>query len=268
MKRRDTERSHELADYIFDNANIFDLQGLLIGHDNEFTVAVEAFEMDEGETFNVKGAFSAAALRAKCTLASKLNIPFMIILHWKNTESFVLCHFAVQDGDIVEVSRTTKTEEEFIRWWAHRKGTNQKKGYSEMKPRIDDSYIDRILEKNKLKWGGNIDGFIVSKRDPDQILAIIEKRITAQSNIALYDPADFYDHRGGDFGTWKPVFSLSSQLQVPLFLLTFEHGNRTAVGAAIVKDVQPECLVYEAAPPNSNIFTNLVKLKRWMNQYI
>lgn len=268
MKRRDTEREHEFANRIYENSHMFDLQGLLIGKNSEFTVAIEAFEIEENESFDFRNTFTIDSLHAKCTLASKINVPFYIIVHKENMDIFTFHNIELHNDQVVEVSQSAKSTAEFIQWWAENKGTIQTKRYNEMQGRISDSYIDDVLETNGLKWGGNIDGFIVSKNDSNRILAIIEKRVTASFNIANYDPANYYNYRGGDYHTWLPVYNLAQILNVPLFLLTFEEGDNASVGAAVIKDILPKQLVYESPPPNKNIFNNISSLKRWISEYL
>lgn len=245
---------------------MYDLQGLLIGKNSEFTVAIEAFDIDENEEFDYRNAFTIDSLHAKCTLASKINVPFYIIVHKEKTDFFTYYNVALHNGQVVEVSQSIKSTAEFIQWWAENKGTIQTKGYNEMQGRINDSYIDDVLESNELKWGGNIDGFIISRHDSSQVLAIIEKRVTATFNIENYDPAKYYNYRGGDYNTWLPVYDLARMLNVPLFLLTFQEGNNTSVGAAVIKDVLPKQLLYKSPPPNTNIFNNIISLKRWISK--
>lgn len=268
MKRRDTERKHELANKIYEKSHMYDLQGLLIGKNGAFTAAIEAFEIQENEEFDFRSAFTIDSLRAKCTLASKINVPFYIIVHKENTECFVFHRVALHNNQVVEASQSIKSTAEFIQWWAENKGTIQTKRYNEMQGRISDSYIDDVLETNNLKWGGNIDGFIISKHDSNRLLAIIEKRVTASFNIADYDPANYYNYRGGDYNTWLPVYNLARMLHIPLFLITFQEGNNISAGAAVIKEVLPKQLVYESLPPNKNLFDSIIPLKRWISKYL
>jgi hypothetical protein len=265
--KRDTEKYHSLAHSVFDHMNIYDLQGLTINSTKQFSAAIESFELDKDETFSLEGAFPFKELEAKYILAQKLNIPLYIITYQKGTDYFTI-HQVAYD---IEVSAFFINEAfsmsfpDFSSWWAHLKGTTQTKQLFEAQPRT--RMIDEVLEGYGLSWGGNVDGFILSKDDNQKILGIVERRVSSNYPVKDYDPANFFFYRGGDYNTWLPLVTLSQQLNCPLFLMTFNSNDDTHFGIAVVDNINGG-LRYKSGPPNQNIFKNIKEAKRWMSRYM
>ena len=242
MHKRDTEREHELADQVFRNANIFDLQGLLLTKEYNFSAALEAVYLDEDEDMeNIKKFFSQNELYAKHKLAQKLNIPFYIVAHQKPNDFFNIFTMVLLGNEIVIGNEERKSFEEFILWWSTLKGTPQTKGFRvDAQLRTQESIIDTLLEKNRLAWGGNVDGIIISQDYEQEIIGIVEKRIS-DVNLENYDPADFFYHPTdplrNDHFTWKPLIKLAIELQCPLYLLTFNKTNNKSYGYSHIKTI-------------------------------
>lgn len=267
MIKRDTERHHELANSVFSNINIYDMQGLLINSHNQFSAAIEAFELDSNELFNLNEAFSEQELKAKYILAKKLNIPFFIITYNKGTDFFTINEIAYnsQNSSLFINKISSLNFSDFVTWWGRLKGTLQTKELFEAANRT--KKIDEILEKHGLSWGGNVDGFILSLSKDETILGIVEKRLSHKYNIENYDPANFFHYRGGDYNTWLPLITLSKQLNCPLFLMTFNINDNKNFGLAVVDNINGG-LNYRSATPNENIFNDISKAKKWMSNYM
>lgn len=270
MKRRDTEETHSLGDAFFKRANVYDMQGLLINSNNMFSASIEAFELAKEETFILEAAFSPIDLHAKMLLSEKLKIPFYIITYIEGT-SFFSIHTIVRKNELIYIESSEQYSfEHFIHWWRELKGTLQTKSLSEAGQRIAKSKIDQVLATEKLSWGGNIDGFILSK-DGKNILGILEKRLSTQASIDTYDPAKYFrstHYRGGDYNTWLPLVNLSNELDCPLFLLTLHKKNYNMFGIAVIDKINHEELIYKSGPPSSNLFSNIIKAKIWMYAYM
>lgn len=266
MKKRDTEGTHELGTLFYENVNIFELQGLLININGEFSASIEAFDMEAGEVFNVESAFTINEFKAKILLSERLDIPFYIIVYPFRADFFVIYKIQGNSNKITVESIKNYSFNDFIIWWKSLKGTIQTKPLNEAGSRIAKSKVDEILFKNGLAWGGNIDGFIISK-EKDNILAILEKRVSNKFDINTYDPASFFKYRGGDYYTWLPLVRLSNLLGCPLFLLTLSKRSSEYFGLAVVDSIEPT-LQYKGLPPNENLFKDVLVAKKWMAQYM
>lgn len=270
MKRRDTEESHGLGDTFFKRANVFDIQGLLINSDNKFSASIEAFELTKEEIFTLELAFTPLELHAKMLISEKLKVPFYIITYIEDTSFFSVHTIVRNNSDVLIESIDRYSFDKFIQWWKNLKGTLQTKSLSEAGKRIAKSKIDQVLATESLSWGGNIDGFILSK-DGEKILGVLEKRLSTKASINTYDPANYFratHYRGGDYNTWLPLVNLSKELKCPLFLLTLHKENHDMFGIAVIDKINNEELIYKSGPPCSNLFSNIIMAKNWMYRYM
>ncbi len=244
MKIRNTEGKHDFSISIDRAFHIYDMQGLLMDGQENFTAAVEAFEIGPKERVEkIMGhVFSSEELYRKSCFAAEVGVPFFLLHHRENTaekENFIVMDEVVPDREHKSperINRYKMTEKEFLAWWRERKKTVQTKQYrKDFQKRVKTSYFDWLLESNGEKWGGNIDGYFVSP-DDDRILGIVEKRFTNGNSLKRYDPADYFKCGGGDYYTWKPLIQLRDQLAVPLFLFTFSNisGETSKVGMTVV----------------------------------
>ncbi|MGG0487411.1 hypothetical protein ABEY65_29115 [Priestia aryabhattai] len=271
MIKRDTEGSHTLADKLFGDLNIFDLQGLLLTNKYEFSAALEAIYLTSNENLKeVEDFFTQDALRAKYKLATKLNIPLYIIVHQENNQYFTIFTMVENENTKIVIGKAeNKTFKEFIDWWSQLKGTPQTKGFRhDAQNRTKNSIIDNLLKQNSLAWGGNVDGIIISKDVNSNIIGIVEKRIR-EAALAHYDPADFFysssDPMRNDHYTWKPLVKLALALDCPLYLLTFEKGNNTSYAYSDVKTII-NGLQYWSGSPKHNITTEIEDFNQFLNQ--
>lgn len=286
MKRRNVEGTHEFAEAIAERFNIFELGGLLLDSDWNFTAAVEAFELEAEEAGRslhdliVSNGF-LEALYMDALFAAKLQIPFYIIAHIQENAYIHIykIHPDEKTQDLNCEARQRLTEDEFIHWWQEKKGTAQTKPYrSDFQRRAQNSYFDNLLEGYELKWGGNIDGFLVADREGAfEVTAIIENRFTNKAPLAQYDPNNYYKFNGGDYNTWRPLIQLADSLGVPLLLMTYSNriGEGRQVGITRIIDQSLEDgLLYvqdsrgKAIRPCKNIFTDVDDIQKCFERLI
>ena len=274
MRRRDVERLTYYAKHIKEACKIYDLQGLC-QNEGEYTIAVEAIDMEDDSVDTYLEEFSKEELFAKVYFSRSLNIPFVIMLHKKeNGIDYIYLKWmdiSVETEDIYCLREMRMNEEEFIIWWKNNKQGRQTKEYRPAMQRIiNDSYFDQLMEQNQTSWTGNIDGFTLYKKEAngEGVSAIIECRISGQLRTDKYDPNNYFHSGGGDFTTWSKLLQLSVELSVPLILLTFSKISTCSnmVGAAVVEKVNRDSgLSYkDDITPNENVFDNVEDFKQWL----
>lgn len=284
LKRRNTEGAHQFSETIDANLGIFDMQGLLLNRDGQFTAAVEAFELplySQFTTLREEAFGDEEQLYIRACFAAQVGVPFFVLLH-REGQSRIRVYEVVADNQArrcVCHNQFWLSEPDFIEWWHERKQTTQTKPYrTQFTERVQESYFDSLLESNDLKWGGNIDGYFVSTPESNyHIEGIIEKRFTTKTYrpISQYDPAAFFRSGGGDYNTWKPLFTLKTQLSVPLYLFTFSRlsGEENKVGVTIIESLTRQGISYildknnNEITPNSKICNNETELRRRL-QYL
>ena len=262
MRRRNVEESHAFSSEIAQACGIYELGGLLLDAEDRFTAAVEAYEASpqevEGQSLlqllDRCGYYGNTCMA--CLLAQELDLPFYLFLRIDGQP--VIHQYALQsvwsDGALscACAGYVRMSEAEFLAWWRRHKQTVQTKEYrSQLRARAAGSYFDRLLEGAGMKWGGNIDGFLVSLQERPSVSAIIENRFTNKESIFSYDPARYYR---SDVFTWHPLFLLRDALHVPLLLCTYSRRPREEhlVGLARVSDfpADPDKLSYVRHPMN------------------
>lgn len=284
MERRNVEGEHEFAKAIAERFNLFELGGLLLDANWDYTAVVEAFELTKEEKGHhlsdlmEANGFSEGLYMAG-RFAKRLEIPFFLIAHVQE-EPHIYIYRVTPDEEAQKLQcqeRRTLTEAEFAAWWKEWKGTVQTKPYrSDLQGRVKHSYFDKLLETHKLRWGGNIDGYMaVSQAGAFDIAAIIENRFTNKTELEKYDPNDFFHvkYDGGDFNTWRPLIRLKDKLKIPLFLMTYSNraGEEQLVGITQVIGLsQKEGLLYMQNPegkpirPYNNIFATMDEIQTWL----
>lgn len=281
MKRRNVEGDHTFAKYVAERYNMFDLGGLLLDDKWNFTAAVEAFELEHLE---IGGSISellasngyARSVYMGAVFAKNLGVPFFIIAHIENAKNIRI--YQVQpdcaDNKLQCVKDITLSEMEFIQWWQEKKGTVQTKPYrDDFQRRAEASYFDNLLESHGLKWGGNIDGYIMTlSNDVYNIDAIIENRFTNKKALSEYDPNVYYKSNGGDYHTWLPLIKLKERLGIPLFLMTYSNrdGEQDYVGITQILGQTENGLLYikdksgEVIRPCDNIVQDLPEIEKYI----
>ena len=166
MRRRDVEGSHRFSREVAEACGIYELGGLLLNSQGEFTAAAEAFELERGEVPK-GGSFSGLLrregyerdIRAGCVAARELGVPFFLFAKVRGEPGIHQYEVTAQEGEgeprLKSVSYRHLGEEEFLQWWREHKQTEQKKTYRrDFQERASDSYFDHLLEGHGLKWGG------------------------------------------------------------------------------------------------------------------
>ena len=268
--RRNTERQdHPLVKEFMRLCQMYDLQGLLMDEKDNFTAAVEAFTFakdEKPERARDITDFSNDQWLAILTLSEALHVSLNVFLHQdgaKTIKHYSITKAAFVSGESIESGDLT--EREFVKWWATMKRTKQIKEYrEEMTSRIKESYFDNLLEAHNLKWGGNIDSFLVLPGKDYKPLALIENRITTKYSLKKYDPAVFYE---SDRRTWLPLFLICNQLQIPLFLCTYSkiENETNELGISQVDTSHENTLKYiDDIKPYERRFSDLQKARLWL----
>ena len=137
---------------------------------------------------------------------------------------------------------------------------------------MEQSYFDALLESHDEKWGGNIDGYLVSGSGADlDIWGVVENRYTNKVPIRKYDPQDFFQSGGGDYYTWLPLILLCRQLRLPLFLATYSNraNEERLMGLTRVEGLGANGLTYvrnEAGReirPCDHILSDTGEVRHW-----
>lgn len=259
MLRRNTETAHLVADSLFFELGITDLQGLLKEGD-EINCGVECHQLDQGESFHLD-VEQEEINRYKFCCA--LGVPYFVIASSPSIKQFQFFKLDIKNN--VFVLSSTLDESDFIAKWRKRQSFTQKKDMYEAKPRIANSYIDTLLFANQLAWGVNIDGF---KLDEDGNPSyIIEKRITGK-DVTQYDPNRFFHgtrNKSGDYPSWKILKDLADRLEIPLLLATFDQTSQT-VGLTRIMEVSATAgLSYSN---KINLFSNTQQIQAEISRLI
>jgi hypothetical protein len=269
LKIRSTEKPHSFSEKLFKAVRIYDLQGLTLDSNNNFTAGIEAVEFEADEIIDITNLFSIDSWKAKWALCYHLSLPFYVIAY-KYQNDFLDIYEISVDLDVINIEYTKRLKTtKFPNWWAELKGTKQSKKLYEARGRI--SFYDYILKQYGLAWGGNIDGFTLNSNMSPQ--AIIETRYTTKTPLEDYDPAIFFSPhytRKGDYMTWKPLILLASKLKIPLFLITFERNSTIErIGFSVIDSITNEDLNYQNNnPPNKNIIIGIENIKKQIKAMI
>lgn len=283
MKRRSVEGTHPFAEYIAEYCHIFDLGGLLLDDNGNFTAAVEAFEIEPNEDHRALSVLLdnngyTDTIYMACIFAEKLGVPFYVFAHIEGNKLINIYHLRSDQNShqVVCTQRSKLTEDGFIQWWKQKKRTIQTKPYrQQFRQRAETSYFDDLLESHGLKWGGNIDGYLVTLHNNEEdVSAIIENRFTNKVSLSRYDPNNFYTDGGGDYYTWLPLMILKDRLGVPLFLMTYSNRSEEEgqVGITRILGQDRNGLHYikdrnnRSIRPCDNLHHNLATIRAWISE--
>jgi hypothetical protein len=258
VRIRSTERSHDFTRRLFTSLDIFNLGGLTIGDNSEFTACIEALELDESERLNFRGATTLTELEAKFHLSRALNVPFLFLVYQAGE---VIIYQVMKNGEFHFKTNDKIRLEELPQWWRSVKRTRQPKPIYEASSRITNSVFDNTLANAGLAWGGNIDGFLFSDA---RILAIVENIYTQKNPLhsSKADPATYFKSKGPNYNSWLPSVLLANRLGVPLFLFTFEgNSSEERMGFTVIDHLGSDGIYYRGGPPNKNILDGLDTIK-------
>lgn len=259
MKIRSTEKPHSFTDKLRKAIPIYDLQGLTLDSNKNFTAGIEAVEYGPSEQLDPRTLFSVEEWKGKWSLCNHLSVP-LYVLTYKTGKKSIDVFDASFDGNENHFRHdNTFTFNEFVSWWASIKRTVQKKPLYEAGSRI--SFFDDLLAKSGLAWGGNIDGFLLDTGWIPQ--AILETRYSSKKPLETYDPADYFKYRDGDYKTWEPLILLAMELRTPLFLLTFERkSSMDRLGFSVIDSISTDKLFYRHGLPFDNIVRGVEKIRQ------
>lgn len=230
MNRRNTETVHAVADNLFLELGITDLQGLL-KEGESIACGIECYQLSQGETFSLDVNREEIDRYNFC---HALEAPYYVVASSPSSREFQIFSISTQRNEFVHIE--TLDENSFLAWWKQKQSFTQKKGMYEAQARIKESYIDKLLFSNDLAWGVNIDGFKLD--NAGNLLYIIEKRITGR-DVTQYDPNRFFHgtrNKLGDYPSWKILKDLADRLEIPLLLATFDKTSQT-VGLTRIMEV-------------------------------
>lgn len=256
MEIRDTEGvPAAFRTSLFDNIGVHELQGLLMDNNWEATAGVESIDYDTNERIDIINQLGNNALATKLALTNSLEVPLYVITS-RNQQNLSNLTFKINqvsyDEGVIVTQEKTLSPREFVEFWADLKGTNSRKDLPDANIRIEDSNVDNVIREANLEWGGNVDGIL--SNDNRKVRAIIECRKTTKSNLINYDPNDYFHYRGGDYNTWRPLYNISSELEVPLILLTFKRGENRCGCAYINNMSKSDGLTYRnGITPDQNL---------------
>lgn len=260
MIRRNTERVHPIADQLFIDLGIYDLQGLLREQDKNIC-GVECYQLGGSEIFSLPITETEIQRYYFC---KALGIPYYIITSSPTHKTFQIYCLDESVANLIHLS--TFNEAEFLQWWARQQSFNQKKAMYEAANRILSSYIDKLLFSNNLAWGVNIDGFKLSPQR--KIEYILEKRVTSRYNVRTYDPNKFFhgtQQKSGDYLSWRILKHLADSLNVPLILATFDT-NSSSIGITRILDVSAQHgLTYSN---QIAVYNNSTEIQKFLSQII
>lgn len=268
MKKRTSEREHELVKNLFKKLNAYKMEDITLDINKNLLCCIEAIEISDTDEITVLDIEKSDDLKAKYLLSQKLNIPLYYVIYspTKNVFEIYLC----TDNNRLIVNlelQETFNEHEFIEWWkSHKTSIQTKEFVNGGRIRTNQTKIDEIIEKYNLKWGGNLDGFIVNNNN--NIIAIIETIYSTKFSIdnEWCDPAKYLNtkHGGPKFESWESTITIAKHLNVPLLVITIDTNNsREEIGLAAIKYVSKDKVQYvdDIAPPQRNIkeLSNITK---------
>jgi hypothetical protein len=262
MRIRTTERDHEFTQRLFEKLNLFSIQGLTLNANKEFSAAIEAIQYEANEEVNLETIFPIIEAKAKYYLAKILEIPFYYVIYQS-------AEFRVYEIELAKNFHSKQievfNEKGFVDWWAKLKGLNQPKPLMEAAERVKNSIFDITLEKHKMAWGGNIDGFMFRNKE---FACIIENIYTQKNPLESLqgEPSYYFHMRGPNYNTWFPTVKLASFLNVPLFLFTIEgNNNKERIGFAVIDHLSTSGIFYKGNKPNKNILEGLENIMETIN---
>lgn len=287
MKRRTTENeSHKFQNYLFEEINAYNLQGLLLDGDRKrFTAGVEYFELTEEEYEIIKGDHSKIYsgelegmllkkhVYAQSMLTKRLEIPLYYIFGYQ--DNFVVhCISNKKEKELKYCSKTYKIEE-LISFWRQLKQTVQTHStiYNGASDRAKLTRIDDILKSEGLEWGGNIDGFIIDReKNKGEIVAVFDCiSIGEASQTTTHDltdpkanPANYFHKKGPKYETYLSIIRLGQALGVPYLLMTLNSIDRETetVGLVTIEKLTKENIFFAGGiGPNENVITGINNIK-------
>lgn len=237
MLIRSSEDKHDFQEKLYKRMRAYSLQGLLMDENHNFTAAIEAVEYRDDEDISTVP-FSNDELFSRVVLADKLGIPLYVVQY--KSGIFYIILTSAKDGKVNFARQKELDAKGFAEWWASFKRTIQTKPlFNGGERRIGETIFDYTIRSYGLEWGGNIDGFVLYENNQD-IRCIIDNISVSRPNLDD-DPANYFNSpvakHGPRYDGWYGAFKVSSTLQVPHLLLTFDKRdkNKEHVGLSAFK---------------------------------
>jgi len=214
--------------------------------DNKVTALFErlrsSFDVEkwsEKEISNWLEQYERNASTARSMLASSLQAPLYLVLWQDGKDKFRILSLSITNRARIE-SKDEKlftSCETFAEWLAVLKGIQVRKRFVKA-GRL--SAIDRCLRQNNVPWPGNLDGFLVSPKT-DGVNVVFELRNAEVYSVRNHNLNDYFDE---DFHGWEALDILRTQLNVPLYILTWSF-KETIVKIQRLQEVTSTGLEYE-----------------------
>lgn len=232
--------SHALIDSFKKNYNqnnqfgyvFYDISGILMDGNFNFTAVVEYFELDVNESFSIPAIKND--IFASVIVAHRLKLPLFIIVYKEKTDYFEIFDFFNNISFTKSIIHPTPNNCEFLQWWKQYKGTQQ------YKPFYNNNYlswkINQVFNTGVTKWGGDVDGIIM---DNQRIISLVEFRKSTYETVDKYNPLSYYkgtQNRAGDYMTWLPLILLKKALNSNLYLVTLSEVDTSHYGIAEILD--------------------------------
>jgi hypothetical protein len=273
MQRRDTEKRHPYSESLFRELRIGNLQGLL-KEGESYSCGIEAYQVTRFEEADLSR-LDAEEERGRFLFCRSLGVPYLVILASEVSRRFRVLECVVSATGIDYMLIGEYSERQFALWWRSRQSFEQTKDMYDAGKRISGSLIDEVLFANRLAWGVNVDGFMLS-RQGSRVMGIFEKRIRTRSSghgVDTYDPNRYFNgtrNRRGDRPSWEILHSLAVRLGCGLFLMTFDSDPGTRrMGVAGINEVTPSGLAYSSdGPPTENLLSEPDEIKEWLRPRI
>lgn len=275
MKRRNIERTTEFSTQISRECGFYGLQGLCRNKQGDYTIAVEAVDMEDDPVDSFTSVIGEEEIFVKACFAEKVGAVFTLLIHKDEAgESFVYVRQYAPDraaGRAVCTTEEKMSEQSFMEWWKERKYGKQINSYrNDLNIGTGEKYFDNLLESNGSSWPAGIDGFITSKDEAGNTVigALIENRIADKCKVKSYNTNRYF---GRDYKTWVASIKLARALSAPLFLCTYSRkkGQEQYMGIGQIVSADEEGLVFkDKVRPDKNVKSSVEEVREWINKEI
>ena len=275
MKRRNIERTTDFSMQISRECGFCGIQGLCRNKQGEYTIAVEAVDMEDDPVEAFSSVIGEEEIFVKSCFAEKIGAIFTILLHKEEAgESFVYIRQYRPDraaGVAVCTAEEKMSEPAFIGWWKERQYGRQMNSYrNDLNIGTGEKYFDNLLESNGTSWPSGIDGFIAAKDEAGHptVSAMIKNRIADKCKVKSYDPNRYF---GKDYKTWVASIKLAEAIDAPLFLCTYSRksGQEQYMGIGRIISVNEEGLVFKnGTRPDKNVKKSVEEVKDYLDREI
>jgi|GEM_PF-1842142 len=229
---------------------------------------LEAIEYQDDSELIPEMIFSHQDWVNKISAAEFFGSP-MLLLTYKENDEVLFRLFEVRntaEGIVFHPREVFIDEAAFMDFWIDIKKIKQTKKTVEAKERQALTLFDEIIERNGASWGGNMDGFVLSK--DGAVKVIIEVRQSRKQSVTNYDPAKYFggtQNKGGDFMTWLPMVYLKYAYNIPIVLITLSTLDEELFGFTEVATISSSKLYYrDDISPTRRVTNDFEKFRKWL----